>query len=131
MDAQPGDKVRLKSATNRGARGTIEKVQSTKLLVRLNESGEVVEVTRSALTNYSLAARKAWERMPQRRVGRPKGTSTTDRVSVTLRIDRELWEQFKNAESSGLIKDRTATINGWLAELLSELAKQSPRKTSD
>jgi len=131
MDAQIGDKVRLKSGTNQGVRGVIEKVQSTKLSVRLAESGGLVRVPRSAVTNFSLAARKAWERMPQRRVGRPKGTSTTDRVSVTLRIDRELWEQFKEAESSGQIKDRTATINAWFADQLSELANQSRRKASD
>jgi uncharacterized protein (DUF4415 family) len=44
-----------------------------------------------------------------------------DRVSVTLRIDRDLWEQFQLKESSGLIDDRTATINNWLREKLAEL----------
>jgi uncharacterized protein (DUF4415 family) len=131
MDAQIGDKVRLKGDANRGARGVIEKLESVNLFVRLDESGALVQVPRTNVTNYSLAARKAWERMPARRVGRPKGSSKTDRVSVTLRIDRELWEQFKNAESSGMIDDRTATINAWLAERLTELEQQSPRKASN
>jgi len=65
-----------------------------------------------------LAARKAWKNMPYRHVGRPKGVRHCDRVSVTLRIDRDLWEQFKRDESAGRIKDRTATINLWFREML-------------
>ena len=64
--------------------------------------------------------------MPNRRVGRPKGARHCDRVSVTLRIDRELWEQFKCDESEGLIEDRTATINSWLREMMDKL-----RQTKD
>jgi len=50
-----------------------------------------------------------------------------DRVSVTLRIDRDLWEQFQKRENQGLIEDRTAVINQWLREKLAELEKQAGR----
>jgi uncharacterized protein (DUF4415 family) len=123
MDAQAGDKVRLKRQTHRGKRGVVQKLRAANLVVRLTESDELVQVSATEVTNYSLAARMAWERMPYRRVGRPKGSATTDRVSVTLRIDRELWEQFKRAESAGRIEDRTAAINAWIAERLSELGE--------
>lgn len=81
-------------------------------------------------TNYSLAARKAWRRMPRRRVGRPKGTAKTDRVSVTLRIDRELWDHFRRAESAGLIQDRTALINSCIAQKLAEIDIQQSRRSA-
>ena len=121
MGAEPGDKIRLKVGTNRGERGVVESVHAKCLHVRLKSSGDLLKVSASDVTNYSLAARRAWERMPDRRVGRPRGSRTTDRVSVTLRIDREVWERFKHAEQTQLIKDRTAMINAWLAEKLTEL----------
>ncbi len=73
------------------------------------------------ITNLSLAARKAWKSEPGRRVGRRKGTRLCDRVSVTLRIDRELWEEFRLKESAGIIRDRTSTMNAWLREKLKQL----------
>jgi hypothetical protein len=89
--------------------------------VRLDSTGDVVRVTLTDVTNYSLAARKAWESMPDRRVGRPKGSATSDRVSVTLRIDRSLWDRFRRAEAARLIGDRTESINAWISERLDEL----------
>ncbi|MDA8562851.1 hypothetical protein N9L06_00200 [Mariniblastus sp.] len=117
MKAKVGDKIRIKSI---GRRGVVERVQGKSLVVSF-EDGKSASFDESEVTNFSLAARKAWERMPDRRVGRPKGTTRTDRTSVTLRIDRELWEQFRLAESQGKITDRTATINEWIAEKLNEL----------
>ena len=117
MKAKIGDKVRVKSDKQRGI---VQRVGKDSVLVQLNEGGHA-KVSDAEVTNYSLAARKAWKKMPSRRVGRPKGTTKTDRVSVTLRIDRKLWDQFKAAESRGLISDRTATINAWIASELDEL----------
>jgi uncharacterized protein (DUF4415 family) len=118
-----GDKVRLKAKSHSGLRGIIETTKNGKLLVRLEDSDQKVLVTPDEVTNLSLAARKAWISMPDRHVGRPKGMRFCDRVSVTLRIDRDLWEQFRQKESVGLIDDRTATINKWLREKLDELAR--------
>jgi uncharacterized protein (DUF4415 family) len=121
MEPEVGDKVKLKESNSASARGVVEAVQGDKLLVRLDASGEQVAVVSDLVTNFSLAARKAWKNMPHRRVGRPKGARHCDRVSVTLRIDRELWTQFKADEAAGLIRDRTATINAWLREMLDKL----------
>jgi uncharacterized protein (DUF4415 family) len=126
MEPQVGDKVKLKSHNGAHVRGVVEEVHDDKLLVRLDESGELVAVALELITNFSLAARKAWQNMPHRQVGRPKGARHCDRVSVTLRIDRELWEQFKRDESAGRIRDRTAIINACLRDVLDKL-----RQTKD
>jgi hypothetical protein len=118
MEPAVGDKVKLKSHHGTPVRGIVEEVHGDELLVRLHESGELIPVTSESVTNFSLAARKAWKNMPHRQVGRPKGARHCDRVSVTLRIDRVLWEQFKRDESEGRIRDRTATINLWFHEML-------------
>ena len=126
MEPKVGDKVKLKSHNGAPVRGVIEEVFDDKLLVRLHDSRELVPVALELITNFSLAARKAWKNMPHRQVGRPKGARHCDRVSVTLRIDRTLWEQFRRAESEDLIDDRTVTINAWLREMLDKL-----RQTKD
>ena len=127
MEHEVGDKVRLKDHNSAPMRGVVAAVHGDELLVRLDESGELVTVASAGVTNFSLAARKAWKNMPHRRVGRPKGARHCDRVSVTLRIDRELWEKFKQDESAGLIEDRTATINTWLREMLDKLKRTKTR----
>jgi uncharacterized protein (DUF4415 family) len=121
VKVEAGDKVRLKAKNHPGSRGIVEGTKGDKLVVRLEDSDQRVLVVPEEVTNLSLAARKAWVSMPNRHVGRPKGMRFCDRVSVTLRIDRDLWEQFRLKESTGLIDDRTATINSWLREKLAEL----------
>lgn len=121
MKAEAGDKVRLKAKGHLGARGIVEANKGGRLVVRLEDSGQRVLVVPEETTNLSLAARKAWVSMPDRHVGRPKGMRFCDRISVTLRIDRDLWEQFQSKEATGLIDNRTATINSWLREKLAEL----------
>ena len=123
MEPAVGDKVRLKGHNGTPARGVVAAVHNDELLVRLDASGELITVASAHVINFSLAARKAWKNMPHRRVGRPKGARHCDRVSVTLRIDRELWEQFRQDEVEGLIADRTATINAWLRDMLDQLKR--------
>ncbi|HEV8716422.1 MAG TPA: hypothetical protein VGX03_26820 [Candidatus Binatia bacterium] len=123
VKAETGDKVRLKAKRHAGSRGIIEATRDGKLVVQLEDSSQKVLVVPEEVTNLSLAARKAWVSMPDRHVGRPKGMRFCDRVSVTLRIDRDLWEQFRSKEAIGLIDDRTATINSWLREKLAELER--------
>ena len=89
MEPEVGDKVQLKDHSGTPSRGVVAAVHGDELLVRLDESGELVAVASESVTNFSLAARKAWKNMPHRRVGRPKGARHCDRVSVTLRIDRD------------------------------------------
>jgi hypothetical protein len=121
VKAAAGDKVRLKVGQHAGERGFVEAVDGEKLLIRVEKSGSKVRMTPQQVTNYSLAARKAWVTGPNRAVGRRKGTKLTDRVSVTLRFDRDLWEHFIGLEEDGLIDGRTATINAWFREKLVEL----------
>jgi len=121
LKAKLGDKVRVKSGSHSGERGIIEAIDGRRLSVRLEASGRSVRVKPEAVTNFSLAARKAWVTGPNRAVGRRKGTRLCDRVSVTLRINRDLWERFREMERLGLIEDRTAAVNEWLGEKLDDL----------
>jgi hypothetical protein len=123
MKPEVGDKIKLKNHHGPPMRGIVEEVQGDELLIRLHESGELIAVASELVTNFSLAARKAWKNMPHRQVGRPRGARHCDRVSVTLRIDRALWEQFKRDESEGRIRDRTVTINFWFREMLDKLER--------
>lgn len=120
MAAQVGDKVRLRDV-RKGCRGTVTCVVGRQIEVTLDEERVVLTVKNDAVTNYSDAARKAWRKMPNRRVGRPAGSRQCDRVSVTLRLDRELWERFRNDEAIGSIPDRTALVNAWFREMLDHL----------
>jgi|SRR5438132_9319115 len=128
MKAETGDKVRMKAERHCGARGIIEAVHDGTLVVRLDGSGQTVKATAQEVTNYSLAARRAWKTEPNRGVGRPKGMRFCDRVSVTLRIDRDLWERFQAGEANGLIEDRTAVVNACLREKLAELKRAERRR---
>ena len=121
MEHKVGDKVKLKHSNDSTVRGVVEKIHGDELLVRLDDSGDCVVVASELVRNFSLAARKAWKNMPYRHVGRPKGARHCDRVSVTLRIDRELWDQFRQGEAEGIIEDRTATINAWFREMFDRL----------
>jgi hypothetical protein len=121
LRAEIGDKVRLKAGVSSGERGIISIIEDDEVVVRLEGSGRTVRVQPGEITNYSLAARKAWVTEPDRAVGRRKGTKLSDRVSVTLRLDRDLWEHFLGLEEKGVIEDRTAVINVWFREKLSKL----------
>jgi hypothetical protein len=124
VKAEAGDKLRIKVGAYAGNRGLLETIDGHKLVVRIEGSGLRLIMTPDQVTNFSLAARKAWVTGPDRAVGRPKGTKLCDRVSVTLRIDRDLWENFTRLEGAGLIEDRTAVINSWFWEKLAQLEKR-------
>jgi hypothetical protein len=132
LNALTGDKVKLKRSADiaPGAHGVISEVAGSILLVLLEESGQIIRVPSEKVTNFSLAARKAWQNMPARNVGRPKGSRVCDRLSVTIRVDRDLWERFRSAEASGAVADRTTTLNRWIAEGLDGLTAPPRRKAS-
>src|SRR5207249_8838462 len=102
----------------------VEAVDGERLVVRLENSGQRLRAVAEQVTNFSLAARKAWVTGPDRAVGRRKGTKLCDRVSVTLRLDRQLWEHFLGLEEAGVIEDRTRLINEWLREKLAGLDRR-------
>jgi hypothetical protein len=113
-----GDKIRIKRGEFTGERGILFRPQSGKWIVSLVQRDGSILVPNEDLTNYSLAARRAWRSMPDRKVGRPAGSKVSDRVSVIFRIDRILWNAFLNAEEVGLVEDRTSVINECLRNIL-------------
>lgn len=121
-----GDKVRIKRGAFTGERGILVRPQSGKWIVSLIQRDGSLLVPKEDLTNYSLAARRAWRSMPDRKVGRPAGSKVSDRISVIFRIDRVLWNAFLSAEESGAVGDRTYVIN----ECLRTILASSPRLRS-
>lgn len=57
-----GDKIRIIGGNQKGQRGIIQSVTNRSLEVRL-EGGETVAISLQDVTNFSLAARKAWRTM--------------------------------------------------------------------
>ena len=121
MRPRKGDKIRLRYGDTAGRRAIVERVEGDRLVVRLNGSLTSIHVPAHGVTNLSLAARKAWASMPDRSVGRPKGTKTVNRISVTLRFDRDVWARFVENERRGSIRDRTEIVNAWFRERLDAL----------
>lgn len=120
------DKIRVNVGGAVGQRGLVEEVNGTRLRVRLGSSSKLISLEEHAITNYSAAARKAWKTMPLRSVGRPKGR-TTNRRSVTLRLDADIWGRFTALEQRGAIRNRS----GFIEETLDAKLGQLEKKTSD
>jgi hypothetical protein len=117
LAALVGDKVKLKRpASGSNVRGVVVAVGPSRIRIRISDSDEIVSARPAEITNYSLAARKAWQHMPVRNVGRPRGSKVSDRLSVTIRVNRDLWKRFTQAEAEGLIGHRTSILNQWIAE---------------
>ncbi len=118
LEHAKADKVRIKGGPFAGQRGTLLRRESGKWLVSLMNEDKEVSVAGENLTNFSLAARRAWQSMPHRKVGRPVGSKVSDRLSVIFRVDRALWNEFLAAEDVGLVRDRTTVINECLRSVL-------------
>jgi len=68
------------------------------------------------LTNFSLAARRAWRRMPDRKVGRRAGSRC--RIACChFSDDRSLWKE-SCCGRNGLVGDRTSVINECLRNVV-------------
>ena len=119
-ECQVGDKVRLRDGAYCGSRGIVSSVGVNMLQIALPD-GELIEVTPDVLTNYSLAARRAWKSMPKRS-GRPKLPAPRKKM-VSLRLDIDVWQLLDRAVSLGLVANREQAVNGWLKEKLVELAQ--------
>jgi len=65
VDHHVGDKVRLRTGGSKGLRGTILALPGDKLQVQL-EDGKKIQAASQDVTNFSLAARKAWQTMKGR-----------------------------------------------------------------
>jgi uncharacterized protein (DUF4415 family) len=115
---RPGDKIRVRSGPYKGARGIIQNESDGLLEIQI-DSSDVVRIEQSKITNYSLAARRAWKVMPKR-AGRPQ-LSTPRKKMVSIRLDIDVWERLGEAVESGLINSREEAVNVWLREKLDAL----------
>jgi len=124
----PGDKVRVRVDPYRGLRGVIDAVHNGVLRVRLATDG-VVDLNPSDITNYSLAARRAWEAMPKR-AGRPPAPGPRKKM-VSLRLDAELWERLGQAVERGLVRSREQAVNTWVRDQLDALFEATTDESND
>lgn len=116
-----GDKVRVRYGDHAGQRGVIKDMSENFCAIELT-TGLVIHSSRDSFTNYSLAARRAWQKMPKMS-GRPRSITKQKRM-VSLRIDAELWDELGLAVSRGLIESREKAINTWLRQHLNELLNE-------
>jgi len=123
-----GDKVRVKSGAHSGVRAVLGKVAHN-LLVVVIDSSETVMLSPDAVTNYSLAARKAWAVMPKR-AGRPLSTRPPKRM-VSLRLDPDLLYRLDEAVLMGAVENRSQAITTLVNDGLDRLKVPRPRHDSD
>jgi hypothetical protein len=119
---QFGDKVRIRSGLYKGVRGTIKAEVDGVLEIQLDTS-EVIYAMLEEITNYSLAARRAWKVMPKR-AGRPQ-LSAPRKKMVSMRLDVNVWNRLSKAVELGLISNREETVNTWLSNQLDVLLSDS------
>lgn len=118
IDIQKGDKICIRSGQYSRAKGVIQAKVDGTLEVLLDE-GTSLRVEPKEITNYSLAARRAWQNMPKR-AGRPQLSSPRKKM-VSMRIDVDVWERLGKAVNLGLIPNREEAVNTWLQERLNAL----------
>jgi uncharacterized protein (DUF4415 family) len=120
---RPGDKIRIRSGIYTGARGIIRAELNGLLEIELDDS-KVLSVPAKEVTNYSLAARRAWQVMPKR-AGRPQ-LSTPRKKMVSMRLDVDVWDRLGDAVELGLVPGREQAINTWLRQQLDLLFREDP-----
>ena len=125
---QPGDKIRVRSGPYARARGIIQAEKEGKLEIQL-DYGNTILIEPQEITNYSLAARRAWQAMPKR-AGRPQLSSPRKKM-VSMRIDIEIWDRLGEAVELGLIPSREEAVNTWLHEQVESLFNKNHSSAGD
>ncbi len=115
---QMGDKVRIRAGIHARVRGVIRAERNGVFVIESND-GDLVHVEADDLTNYSLAARRAWQTAPKQAGRRP--LQTPRKKMVSLRVDVDVWRGLSQAAEFGLIPSREQAVNQWLREHLSAL----------
>jgi len=115
---QAGDKVRIRRGPHAGVRGVICAVEAAGLRVQLSD-GTIVQFPTEEVTNYSLAARRAWQTMPKRS-GRPRSPGPGKKM-ISMRVDVDVWRRLGQAAELGLIPSREEAVNTWLREKMDAL----------
>jgi hypothetical protein len=114
-DFQLGDKIRIRSGPHTGARGIVRSQNDGQLELQIGED-VIIRVPINNVTNYSLAARRAWKTMPKR-AGRPQFAVPRKKM-VSIRIDIDVWERLGEALDLGLIPSKEEAVNTWIQEQL-------------
>lgn len=123
-DHRVGDRIRIKSGRWRGQRGLIRELLSEgELLLTVEDARPVI--ASDSITNFSLAARRAWVTRPKR-AGRPMLAKPRKKM-VSLRIDIETIDALSVLSEHGLITNREQAVNEWLKERTRELLEELPR----
>ena len=92
---QPGDQIQIKGGPQRGQRAVVQTVSDGTLVVELGD-GTALTVGSAAITNYSLAARRATATRARRgtQVGRPvrprPGAPSPRRLARTVRFSTDI-----------------------------------------
>ena len=121
-DQQIGDKVRVKIGDHKGKRGLIT-VVTTEFVEVILDDEIVINISRDRITNYSLAARRAWQVMPKK-AGRPKDETPKTKM-VSLRLDIELWDKLGRAVTAGIIPNKEFAMNALLEEYINKIFKDN------
>ncbi len=129
----PGDKVRVRKGEFAGQRGLLETVSETHLVVILTDTSfGVTTLSPDMVTNYSLAARRAWNTMPKRS-GRPR-LSAPKKHAATFRLDIDVCQMLAEAAEFKLLSTRDAFVNdclrGQLQLLLADHRRVSARSSA-
>lgn len=114
-----GDKVRVRTGLHAGTRGIVSGCQDGFTKIDLFD-GRTIRVDSDLITNYSLAARRAWASMPKR-AGRPRLEEPRKKM-VSIRLDIDVWRRLSQAAEFGLIASREEAVNSWLRERLDALS---------
>ena len=115
IKVQIGDKVRVKSGEFKGQRGIVIAMHNEQIEIELIVGNATQLLDESELTNYSLAARRAWQKMPKK-AGRPR--SFKRKKMISIRLDEELWARLGKAVENGFVNSREEAVNNWLRERL-------------
>jgi hypothetical protein len=119
----PGDKVRLKTGDHAGERALVVAVQHGTLVLDLG--GRRVRCPVSGVTNFSLAARKAWATMPKR-AGRPRAPVPRTKM-LSLRLPVDLLEQVDDAVGAGHAETRSEFIERALRAAVTRASAPRPK----
>src|SRR5947209_87251 len=102
-DFQLGDKIRIHSGPHAGVKGIVRAEVDGQLEIQFEEN-DTISVPINNVTNYSLAARRAWQSMPKR-AGRPQ-LPVPRKKMVSMRLDVDVWHRLGEAVDLGLVPNR-------------------------
>ena len=122
--ARIGDKVRLRSGIHAKERGVVQVTAGESLEIQLDE-GTLIHARPEEITNYSLAARRAWQVMPKQ-AGRHQLAVPRKRMA-SLRLNIDVLDDLDKATELGLILNKEQAVNTWLRQQLDLLFREEPR----